>query len=260
LWLLRDFFALIFVTFVFCFVSASGARILGRFFPELGWRSRVTCVFAAFLAVWSVFGWLLVPRIREGYAEVRATIRDFPSRWATLEDRLIAEHAWYRELLLWLDPEASSAIEPLPESEGDREDAARDSSLSSSNEEEIAQTDIAGSFRPIGDPADGVTSSPPPGDESASSIGAAPAVPRRLAELPIAQRTLAGLRESLVEHTPGLIGSTLTAIAALSSLLFLATLFSYLIVLDIDGLRREVRKLEATKLSDFYRETATSIA
>lgn len=227
LWLLRDFFPLIFVTFVFAFVSSSGARFLGRRFPALGWRARVSCVFVFFLLLWISFVWLLVPQIRSGYANMRATIRNFPERWEELEDRLLSDYPWYGELLEYLEPDAVEA-EDAPETAGD---------LPLEPDENAVPSEPA----------------PIPGE------GGMPAPERRLADLPVTKRILGEARLWILESTPAFIGGTVTVATAIFSLVFLATLFSYLIVLDLDGLRTEIQKLERTKLSRFYRETGASI-
>jgi predicted PurR-regulated permease PerM len=181
LWLLRDFFALIFVTFVFAFVSSSLAKLLGRPFPSLGWKPRVVCVFLGFLLLWTLIGWLFVPQVKAGAVTLTAVVEDFPSRWREkIQPELVREHAWYRWIL-----------------------------------EQLGVEELAVPAEPV--------------------------------------------RAWLLEHAPGFITDAVSLVAGTVSLLFLATLFSFLILLDLKTLQAEVQKLEMTKLHHFYRETARNI-
>ncbi|MEM7233970.1 MAG: AI-2E family transporter, partial [Planctomycetota bacterium] len=118
---------------------------------------------------------------------------------------------------------------------------------------------------PTGDPKDGglpVEPKPPVenADASSTEAGEPEAKERKLLELPAVKRSLEHGQEWLIANTPSFIGGTVTIATGILSLLFLSTLFSYLIVLDLDGLRREVTKLTETKLNQFYKETGSNIA
>jgi predicted PurR-regulated permease PerM len=255
LWLLRGFFPLIFLTFVFAFVSSSGARFLGKYFPALNWRMRVSFVFVGFLILWSLFGWVLVPQLRSGYLRLREKLSDFPARWSTLEDELYAKYPWYGEFLEFLDP-SSELREPPGGPEGgvaapDTTGTATDSTAIDGEPETASRAAPDGSAATAGGDGAGPTTKDP---------GAASTTRRTLTSLPVVKRALSGARDWLVEHAPAFIGGTVTFAAGMASLLFLATLFSFLILLDLDALRAEVRKLETTRIADFYRATGASIA
>jgi predicted PurR-regulated permease PerM len=220
IWLLRDFFPLIFLTFVFSFVAASLVRALGRAVPRLGWKSRVWIVYAGFLLIAGLVVWLLVPDIRAGAVDVRDLVRKFPQRWTEeIEPRLLREHDWYRDLLGYLDAEPqdvdSSSTPPQP---------AR-----------------------ISDGGAPAVAAPPPLGEL------------RLFETAEVRDKVRKLEDWLFERAPGVITGTVAFALGLASLLFLSGLFSFLIVLDLDALTREVKKLEDTKLHEFYRATGSSI-
>ena len=223
IWLLRDFFSLIFVTFVFAFASTSLTRALGRAFPRLGWKPRVVAVFLCFLLAWTLFGWLFVPQIKAGAVRIREVAQDFPGRWRRkIEPEFMEKNAWYRGLLERLDPEFTGT-----------------------------------------EKTDGAAATPEADAGSEGAAGASEATraasPRGLLQLPLIQSTLPDVEEWLIEKAPAAISRTLTAAVSLVTLLFLSTLFSFLVVFDLQGLRREVEKLEATRLSHFYRETGANI-
>ena len=216
LWLLRDFFTLIFLTFFFSFVSATIARYLGSVFPALGWRTRVVTIFTGFLAVLSLLVWLAIPQVKRGAWQLKETIQDLPTKWESEIDPWLYENsALYRRLVL--EPIVESDDEVGPESES--------------------------------------------AEHAEPSIAAAPekAPRRRLWEVEKVRSFLEETQADFLARFPNLVTDVVTATTAVFSLLFLSFLFSFLIVFDLDVLKREVRKLENTKLTNFYQETVEDI-
>ena len=82
---------------------------------------------------------------------------------------------------------------------------------------------------------------------------------RALWEVEKVREVLGELQAKALKALPAVVTDVATGITAIFSLLFLSTLFSFLIVLDLAGLRAEVQKLERTRLNEFYRETARDI-
>ncbi|MCB9830915.1 MAG: AI-2E family transporter [Planctomycetes bacterium] len=242
LWLLRDFFPLIFVTFVFSFVTASACRVLGRLRPSMGWRSRVALVFSGFLLILSLLVSIAVPQVKAGVWELNGMVRDLPRKWeAQIDPWLYDNWNFYRRLV------TKTTLVPID---------------GVSYRDEVAK---------FGEPAgarEGEAIVEPGSPETAATPGADRPVEPQLVtreERISFWKTdqvgdyLAHLQQNVLKDLPSLITDVVTGIMALVSLLFLAMLFSFLIVFDLDSLSREVKKLENTKLSDFYRETISSI-
>ncbi len=194
IYLLSDFFPLIFLTFVFAFVATSLTRLLGKAWPRLGWRPRVTIVYAGGLVLGTGLGWFILPDMRSGAAEVREKIRGLPQDWETKIEPGLKKMQWYGDMLRQLNPASSEPAESLT----------------------LFDSDVAKEKRKA-------------------------------------------FEAWLFEQAPKAVTGTVTVALGLTSLLFLATLFSFLIVLDLDVLRQEVRKLESTKLHEFYKETGENI-
>ena len=212
LWLLSDFFSLIFLTFVLSFVSTSIVRMLGKRFPSIGWRTRVTAVFLLLIALMTGVVWMLVPQVKSGVVHMQKTIEDFPAKWNDeIEPKLVEDSSLYRRLL--------GLKEEL-------DDAALDVETQPTT---VRKTDSHPASRP------------------------------QLWDVRAVRDTIDGLKKTAVERTPTYLKDAVTGLSALFMLIFLSTLFSFLIVLDLDGLKREVMKLDQTKLKGFYRETMLNI-
>ncbi|HGY90662.1 MAG TPA: AI-2E family transporter [Planctomycetes bacterium] len=237
LWILRDFFALVFMTFVFSFVSTSIVRSLMHHFPKLKWRMGVICVFSGFLVLTAAVVWLAIPQVKQGVWQLKETIQELPAKWDKEIDPWLYDHVGvYRRLV-------SEEVE-IPIEEGDD-----------------------GQPKPIDDQDE---SPPPPADDSGDKATASVDQADKPATRTILQRKtfweVDKVREFLndtqnewLQNVPNVLRDVVTAIAAVFSLLFLSLLFSFLILFDLQSLRLEVAKLEETKLARFYKETVQNI-
>jgi predicted PurR-regulated permease PerM len=100
LYLLSDFFPLIFLTFVLTFVGTSIVRGVGRLLPRLGWKPRVMIVWILLIAIVTGVVLMLVPQVKNGVRHLRESIQDFPRKWTEdIEPGLIQQSSLYRGLL-----------------------------------------------------------------------------------------------------------------------------------------------------------------
>lgn len=86
LYLLRDFFALIFVTFVFAYLMNTFTHSVERFVP---WRRpRIIVAFLILLGLFTAAGWYLVPNVKTQAVQIANTVKSYVNK---LEDRARAE-------------------------------------------------------------------------------------------------------------------------------------------------------------------------
>ena len=228
LWMLRAFFPLIFLTFVFSFVSTSIARVLGRVLPKLGWRSRVVIVFSGFVLIMSLLVYISIPQVKNGIYELNQSARDLPNYWEKTVDPWLYERSEIYKRLVTREVEV-----PITEGTIFSSDATPDPAPESS-----------------ADPMTGTLAAPQLKVVSEKiSLWKNQDIRDFIDEFQMAS----------LKDIPTVLTDVVTGITAVFSLLFLSMLFSFLIVLDLATLSREVRKLEETKLSEFYRETIGNI-
>ena len=231
IWLLRDFFPLLFLTFVFSFVAVSIARLLGRRFPTLSWRIRTVIVFCGFIGIWTGLTWFMVPQVKTGVFNIKESAQDFQRRWTQeIEPQLLENSDWYPAILRRMDPDW---VQPEPKLE-----------LISDKDNETEKT-------------------APEVDSTESEVDSRPTdVPthhRTLFEIGPVKTKMAEFEARLLKGAPTVVLDLLRFVGSAVSLLFLSTLFSFLIVLDIANLSSEVKKLGSTRLADFYWATAGDI-
>lgn len=227
IWLLRDFFPLLFLTFVFSFVAVSLAQILGRRFPRLSWKIRTIIVFCGFIGIWTGLTWFMVPQVKTGVFNIKELTQDFQRRWTQeIEPNLVEESDWYPAFLRRLDPDW---VEPEPE-----------------------MTLLSGSDEKEGEKDSEIT---PDLQENATP----PVHQRTLFEIEPVKEQVANFELWMLKEAPTIVLELLRFVGGAVSLLFLATLFSFLIVLDLAKLSAEVQKLGTTRLAEFYRTTAQDI-
>ena len=229
IWLLRDFFPLLFLTFVFSFVAVSIARALGRRFPRIPWKARTVVVFCGFIGLWTALTWFMVPQVKTGVFNIKEQAQGFQARWTEdIEPKLLNESDWYPAFLRRMDPDW---VEPEPAMKLLSEDDDPDE-------------------------ADGDANSERPDPQEAD---AKPIHQRTLFEIAPVKEQVANFEIWMLKEAPTVVLELLRFVGGAVSLLFLATLFSFLIVLDLASLTTEVRKLGSTRLADFYWATAEDI-
>ncbi len=218
LWLLRDFFTLIFLTFVLSFVTSSLTRVLGRLSPKLSWRQRVILVFSTLILMLALVVNLAIPQVKHGLIQLNEQVRDLPSVWEDKVDPWLYENSGFYKRLVTVEVEGGKQSDPSSTPEFGAEPVPTEI-----EPEETARRISLWKNEQIGD-------------------------------------WLNENRNRFLKDIPTFITDAVTAVAAIFSLVFLSLLFSFLIVLDLDSLGKEIKKLEATKLSEFYNQTIGSIA
>ncbi len=217
LWLLREFFTLIFLTFVISFVTSSVTKALGRAAPKMSWRTRVIIVFSGSILCLALIIHLAIPQVKHGLGQMNEQVRDLPNRWEeTIDPWLYEKSGAYKRLVtIETHPNAKKSGDGPPEFGETKPEISEDTEPTTKRISLWKNTQI--------------------------------------------RDWIDNNRDRLLKDIPTFITDAVTAIAAVFSLLFLSMLFSFLIVLDLDNLRAEIKKLEQTRLSEFYRHTIGSI-
>ncbi|MEZ6197237.1 MAG: AI-2E family transporter [Planctomycetota bacterium] len=223
LYLLRDFFPLVFLTFVFSFVTNTAARAIGQVFPKVPWKGRVVGVFLFFLVAAGIIVNLLVPQVVRGFEEVRSgidRINEVPALWDEKVDPWLYDNvAPYRRLVTVEIPVEESEATP-PDGEAK-------------------------------DPETGAPTEP---------VGKKTRRERlRIGETQAWKDLVKWVEREGARKIPQVLADVAAIGSAIASVYFLSLLFSFLVVFDIEALRREIRKLESTRLDNAYTEVARDL-
>lgn len=239
LWLLRSFFSLIFLTFVFAFIAAPIADFFVR---KLRVRRHVAiCLtFGIFLFSMTAVSFFVVPRVaREAFSLVRNLPRTeqrlFDLRTTFVERHPNVEPVLMNYLRSTIPDEALAGLA----TEGNQ---AALVAASDTNQPQGAAPGAA---------------EPPPEPTDQTALDAAEIELRRTARQDEAVIHLFISRqiEGITDALPGLIRMMWSA----TGTVLLALLFSFLISLDLSRLGEEVRNLRASRLREFYKEVAQPV-
>ncbi|MEZ5963898.1 MAG: AI-2E family transporter [Planctomycetota bacterium] len=221
LYILRPFFLLIFLTFVFAYIQAHGVdglqhRIKNR-------PTRVVLVALVFLGFIGAVGYFLAPQLAE---QVQEFARDYPKHARALNNtvRGLGE-------TLHLPKKQSEQLKSF-----EIEDVLADLIGFGSAEPDAADSKV-------GD------AKPHPGDDSGGSAETAPA------PTPTDRAANRAAVRKTIEKLQGIAGNLL----GIGSSFLLSLLFSFLIVLDLPKLTRAVQNLRHTKIGFIYEEAAENI-
>ena len=228
LWALRDFFAIVFLTFVLAIIAAPLAEIGQRRLRLPHWAS-VTVVYVFFLIVLATFVRFVVPSVA---SELNRMIENLPQTEASLietKNRLVRSYPTLREPL---NGYVRSAL-------ADERRAMVDELLSS----ERARLGITDA-----QVAAAVESSAPPTGVMAEYYS------RQDQLLLSALIDVESLR--VRQYAPAV---TIMLYRATATTL-LALLFSYLILIDLNKLKAGIGRLRNSRVGDFYEEAAPPIA
>lgn len=267
LWVLRDFFAVIVLTFVLTYVLGNVAgkicRLAGRpAWTGLFWRITVVGLYTVFVLALVLGGRALYPRLHaqaaslleRGTALAAAERLEGEIRAALGDDRFEAvttRPAWDR----W-DQEIARRERSLPLLQ-----AALDEALGS---EAGAALEAPGVRRALAELA-----GTPPSLTFESRIDEAvrqvvgDAEFAKLSASPAYRSAMASARRSLLDRVPQMLAKATTLVNGV--LLFalhvlLSLIFSFLLLLDLPRLLRRIRVLEKGSLGPAYREIAPSLA
>jgi predicted PurR-regulated permease PerM len=227
LYILRPFFLLIFLTFVFAYIQAHGVDGLAHRIKNR--PMRVTIVGLVFLGTLLATGFSLLPQVREQadqfiekkdlyVHQADSELKKFLNQWPSVYDSLLKRS----EALS--DEEEAAAVQP-PRSNSS-----------------------TGSRPPVRPPA--ITPvRPPEGQDPA----AATTNPRELHAIrDLLNKVTKSVAENPIEITQQVLG--------FASSFLLSLLFSFLIVLDLPKITRGVRGLANTRIGFIYNEVADNIA
>lgn len=229
---LREYFLLIFLTFIIGFFALPASRILMDRL-NLGRKFSITAVYLSILVGYITIIWSVSPRFVEEVASLNEKI---PEIKASLEVK--------REELSERFPEVAGLIESY--APADESEAAPDVT----NEEILAVLEEIRDRLPEEDSAEGIE------NEGAREI--AP-IPRRVNSQPpppsfidrMSNRGAAQIQAGLLAVSGRLVGILAESL--------LAILFSYLIVLDFAGLSLQLNSLKISRLRDFYEEAGEPV-
>ncbi|HSC14250.1 MAG TPA: AI-2E family transporter [Gammaproteobacteria bacterium] len=228
LWALRDFFAIVFLTFVLAIIAAPLAEIGQRRLRLPHWAS-VTVVYVFFLVVLGTFVRFVVPSVA---SELNRMIENLPQTEASLIDaknRLVRSYPTLREPI---NGYLRSALAD------DRREMVEDQLAS--ERARLGITEVA--------VAEAVDSAAPPTGIMAEYYN------RQDQLLLSALIDVQSLR--VRQYAPTL---TIMLYRATATTL-LALLFSYLILIDLNRLKAGIGRLRTSRVGDFYEEAAPPIA
>lgn len=228
LWLLRDFFAVVFLTFVFAIVTGPLADV-GMRRLRLPYWAAVTVVYVTFLAVLGTFVAFVVPSVA---TEVARTIENLPATEATLietKNNVVRSYPGLREPINGFVRSALADDRLQVVDDGLR----RERELLRLTDEQVAAA-IETTAVPTGALGDYFARQ----DQLLLSAFIAVQFQR--------------VREFAPAVTVMLYRATATTLLAL--------LFSYLILIDLNRLKSGIGRLRTSRLGDFYEEAAQPIA
>ena len=228
LWLLRDFFGVVFLSFVLAIVAAPLADIGTRRLRLPHWLS-LTLVYVLFLVVLASFVRFVVPSVA---SEVNRMIGNLPStelRVIEVKNRLVESYPTLRQ------PVNGFLRSALPD-----ERVVYIESQLSAERQRLGLTDerVAGSIN---------TEVPP--------TGALAEYFNRQDQLYL-NELMAGEFQRIREYAPAVINMLYRATATM----LLGLLFSFLILIDLRRIARGIEGLRNTRVGDFYAEAAEPVA
>jgi predicted PurR-regulated permease PerM len=228
LWLLRDFFTVVFLTFVLAIVAAPIADVAMRRLRLPHWAS-VTVVYVIFLVVLISFVRFVVPSVA---AELNRMIENLPATEATLietKNRLVRRYPTLRE--------------PI---NGYLRSALADERLA------IVELELMSERTRLGiteaDVAKAADSAAPPTGSMAEYYA-------RQDQL-LLNAMMAGQFQRVRQYAPAVTVMLYRATATT----LLALLFSYLILIDLNRIKSGIARLRTSRVGDFYEEAAPPIA
>jgi predicted PurR-regulated permease PerM len=228
LWLLRDFFTLVFLTFVLAIVAAPIAEVGMRRLKLPHWAA-VTVVYVIFLGVLFTFVRFVAPSV---VTEVNRMIENLPATEATLietKNRLVRRYPALREPI---NGYVRSAL-------ADETLEAVESELSRERQRlELTAADLAAAA-----------------EAPVIPTGALDEYFNRQDQL-LLNEFMAAQRQRLSQYAPAV---TVILYRATATTL-LALLFSYLILIDLNRLKAGIGRLRTSRVGDFYEEAAPPIA
>lgn len=228
LWLLRDFFTLVFLTFVLAIVAAPIAEVGMRRLKLPHWAA-VTIVYVIFLVVLFSFVRFVVPSVA---AELTRMIQNLPQTEATVietKNRIVRSYPTLREPINGFMRSALA---------DERLDIIELELTIERNRLAITEADVAAAA-----------------DSTAPPTGAMAEYYARQDQLLLNALTTV-VFQRVRQYAPAV---TIMLYRATATTL-LALLFSYLILIDLNRLKAGIGRLRTSRVGDFYEEAAPPIA
>lgn len=230
LWLLRDFFGLVFLTFVIAFIASALVRWLTR---QLGLNYHVAlvCTYLVFLVLLGSFARFVTPQVLGEAGRLLGNLPAIEQRLVEVKEELVVQYPTLRRsapgyLRSLLDADAQEAVARRLEFEAERLG--------------LTAQDLA----PYAEGGNGK-----PGLRERIEAY------RRLEERALADAVLTRQLDTLREHFP----QAVNLFYRMSLTLLLALLFSFLVLIDIKRLQAQVQSLGSSRLHDFYDEAAQPV-
>lgn len=239
LWLLRSFFSLIFLTFVFAFIASPIADFFVR---RLNVRRPVAiCLtFGIFLFSMTAVSVFVVPQVAR---EAVSLVRNLPKT----EQRLFDLRKSFIERHPNVEPILMNYLRSTIPDESLAELAVAEGAAANGSPFNLAAP--GGSGTGVIDPS-AETADTPPMDPAELELRRAARQDEAVIHLFIGHQI-----KRITDAMPGLIRMMWSA----SATVLLALLFSFLISLDLSRLGQEVRNLRASRLRDFHNEVAQPV-
>lgn len=228
LWALRDFFAVVFLTFVLAIIAAPLAEIGMRRLKLPHWAA-VTVVYVSFLAVLGSFVAFVVPSV---VTEVNRMIENLPATEATLietKNRLVRRYPALREPI---NGYLRSALADTTLENVERELGYERQRL------ELTPAEVAAAA-----------------ESPVVPTGALAEYFNRQDQL-LLNELMAVQRQRISRYAPTVTVMLYRATATT----LLALLFSFLILIDLNRLKSGIGRLRTSRVGDFYEEAAPPIA
>jgi len=229
LWLLRDFFAVVFLTFVLAIMAVPAADFAMRHVKRLPHWLAVTSVYVIFLVVLVSFVRFVVPSVA---AELNRMIGNLPAIEVTLienKNRLVERYPTLRQ--------------PL---NGFIRSAVADDRLAVVDSQMIVERDRLGLTQEAVSLAE---------DSVVAPTGALAEYFNRQDQL-LLNALIAVQFQTVRQYAPAVVNMLYRATATV----LLALLFSYLILIDMNRLKAGISRLRNSRVGDFYAEAAQPIA
>lgn len=240
LWMMRDFFALVFLTFILAFIATPMAAFAERrlLLPR---RVAIIIVFGLFLIGLFSFVRFVTPSIGREAAEITRKLPDIENKILDVKNQLVANYPSLDGLL------TDYMRSVLPEQELKKVDE----NLRAMN---ITPTSMAGVAAQSADSTHTLHGQGSLATSPTYQSGAT-VVQRSLEQDALLKTWLRLVTAKVREKVPEM----LMLLTRLTGTLLLALLFSFLITLDITRLREELDSLRASRLHDFYEQTAQPV-
>lgn len=244
IWLMRDFFGLIFMTFILAFI-ATPLAVFGERRLHLTRRISIIIAYGLFLIVLASFIKYVAPSVGREAWEIMVKLPQIQEKVMAVKNQLIEDHPS-------LNPIINNYMRSvLPEEELKKADAKL---LSLRGHEATPAGAELGRGRIALTPAAEETSATQ-GVAFLAPASAGKAVRDSLEQDLLIKAWMGRQAEKIKEKIPEMIKLLWQLLATM----LLALLFSFLITLDIARLREEIESLRASRLHDIYEQTAQPV-